>query len=106
MAGLPCERCGRVVVDQSTDFGGLLLKPTCNGVQVKVQATNGLWREVCWVTADELREFLRRAYGDPSGEAARRRAMEALGRFDGRAWAGASRSEVVDVVIGALNGQG
>jgi hypothetical protein len=31
-----CERCGRVVEDGSTDFGGFILKQTCEGIEVRV----------------------------------------------------------------------
>jgi hypothetical protein len=61
-----CERCGRVVEDGSTDFGGFILKPTCEGIEVRVKRDQGSgYRQVCYVSADELRHFLARAYGDP-----------------------------------------
>jgi hypothetical protein len=59
MAGDPCEHCGRLVVNQSTDFGiGLVLTPTCQGVEVKVDR-----RVLGFISAGELRDFMARAYG-------------------------------------------
>jgi hypothetical protein len=63
MATKPCERCGRMVVDGSTQWDGLLLDPVCGGIDVTVREENGLWRQVAVVTAGELRGFLERAYG-------------------------------------------
>jgi hypothetical protein len=53
-----CETCGRLVVDGSTDFGGVVLRPTCSGVRVSV---NGA--EDVFISESELRDFLARAYG-------------------------------------------
>jgi hypothetical protein len=65
-----CERCGRRVVDARHDWGfGFALWATCGGIEVRVDG------EVrCVVTADELRYFLRTAYGDevPAAERERR----------------------------------
>lgn len=60
-----CAKCGRVVVDGSTDFGGpmgrsVVLAPTCSGIEVRVAG-----EVLTVVSADELRHFLARAYGDP-----------------------------------------
>jgi hypothetical protein len=54
-----CERCGRLVVDASTDFGnGLVLRPTCEGIRVAVNDDR-----VIYLSERELRDFLERAYG-------------------------------------------
>jgi hypothetical protein len=65
---VPCERCGRRVVDGSTDFGnGLLLRPVCGGIQVEINDYSGSTpdrRVLAGVTTrDELQAFLDRAYG-------------------------------------------
>jgi hypothetical protein len=74
---VPCERCGRRVVDGSFDFGiGLALFPTCSGVEVRVRdysGTHPAWKVLGVVSADELRHFLSRAYGDPAPVAERER---------------------------------
>lgn len=106
MPGDPCARCGRLVVDETTDFGGapgLLLRPTCAGLEAVVEGV-----VVDRLVPSELRAFLDRAYGEhvPADGAAVRRASAALDRFDGRAWAGASRYEVVRAVVAALRADG
>jgi hypothetical protein len=54
-----CDRCGRLVVDASTDFGnGLVLRPTCQGLKVVMNGERELYLSV-----SELRDFLERAYG-------------------------------------------
>jgi hypothetical protein len=59
VATVPCHQCGRQVVDGSTDFGGgFLLRPTCQDIEVVMRG-----EVICIVTRDELRDFLKRAYG-------------------------------------------
>ena len=61
-----CGKCGLRVVDGSTDWGGVMLDPGCDGIMVKVKSrpdSAGVWEAVAVVTRDELEAFLERAYG-------------------------------------------
>lgn len=102
MVTVPCERCGRQVVDGSTSWGAFLLKPTCQGIEVVVGRDT-----ICFVSRDELQTFLDKSYGPmaPVDEVARRRAYMALDAVDGKDWAGATRSAVVNLMIDALRAE-